>query len=141
MSILLCQFLMHNSIIRLKTLALCFIISWPILWGNNFFCAKVRGYAVSVLERADDEELQCYLLQLVQALRFERSDKSRLALFLVNRGMFKCLRKYLIAYPSTTLGPWNWWSNIILLFYQKEKKWHFVHVHICWLDYHGCTLN
>jgi hypothetical protein len=28
---------------------------------------------------ADDEELQCYLLQLVQALRFERSDKSRLS--------------------------------------------------------------
>ncbi|KAL5647137.1 hypothetical protein ACJX0J_041492, partial [Zea mays] len=47
----------------------------------------VRGYAVSVLERADDEELQCYLLQLVQALRFERSDKSRLALFLVNRAL------------------------------------------------------
>jgi hypothetical protein len=42
---------------------------------------------VSVLERADDEELQCYLLQLVQALRFERSDKSRLSQFLVQRGM------------------------------------------------------
>jgi hypothetical protein len=49
---------------------------------------------VSVLERADDEELQCYLLQLVQALRFERSDKSRLAHFLVNRGMFILLYKF-----------------------------------------------
>lgn len=48
---------------------------------------QVRAYAVSVLERADDEELQCYLLQLVQALRFERSDKSRLSHFLVQRGM------------------------------------------------------
>ena len=46
---------------------------------------QVRAYAVSVLERADDEELQCYLLQLVQALRFERSDKSRLSHFLVKR--------------------------------------------------------
>ncbi|XP_011042652.1 PREDICTED: phosphatidylinositol 3-kinase, root isoform [Populus euphratica] len=48
---------------------------------------EVRAYAVSVLERADDEELQCYLLQLVQALRFERSDKSRLSLFLVKRSL------------------------------------------------------
>lgn len=47
----------------------------------------MRAYAVSVLERADDEELLCYLLQLVQALRFERSDKSRLSHFLVQRGM------------------------------------------------------
>ncbi|KAG6471834.1 hypothetical protein ZIOFF_069281 [Zingiber officinale] len=48
---------------------------------------RVRAYAVSVLERADDEELKCYLLQLVQALRFERSDKSRLAQFLVQRSL------------------------------------------------------
>uniref|UniRef100_A0A0E0IA16 phosphatidylinositol 3-kinase n=1 Tax=Oryza nivara TaxID=4536 RepID=A0A0E0IA16_ORYNI len=44
---------------------------------------EVRAYAVSVLERASDEELQCYLLQLVQGLRFERSDRSRLAHFLL----------------------------------------------------------
>ncbi|RZS11047.1 hypothetical protein BHM03_00042336, partial [Ensete ventricosum] len=51
-------------------------------------CSKqVRAYAVSVLERADDEELKCYLLQLVQALRFERSDKSRLSHFLVQRSL------------------------------------------------------
>lgn len=55
-----------------------------------FFGAKVRAYAVNILERADDEELQCYLLQLVQALRFERSDESCLAHFLVKRGMFSC---------------------------------------------------
>lgn len=54
---------------------------------------QVRAYAVSVLERADDEELLCYLLQLVQALRFERSDKSRLSQFLVQRckSYFLCL--------------------------------------------------
>ncbi|XP_020099913.1 phosphatidylinositol 3-kinase, root isoform isoform X4 [Ananas comosus] len=52
-----------------------------------FESEEVRAYAVSVLERADDEELQCYLLQLVQALRFERSDKSRLSLFLVQRSL------------------------------------------------------
>ncbi|KAB8108055.1 hypothetical protein EE612_043342 [Oryza sativa] len=48
---------------------------------------EVRAYAVGVLERASDEELQCYLLQLVQGLRFERSDRSRLAHFLVNRAL------------------------------------------------------
>ncbi|KAF0930784.1 hypothetical protein E2562_035256, partial [Oryza meyeriana var. granulata] len=48
---------------------------------------EVRAYAVSVLERANDEELQCYLLQLVQGLRFERSDKSHLAHFLVHRSL------------------------------------------------------
>uniref|UniRef100_A0A0E0LTM0 phosphatidylinositol 3-kinase n=1 Tax=Oryza punctata TaxID=4537 RepID=A0A0E0LTM0_ORYPU len=44
---------------------------------------EVRAYAVGVLERANDEELQCYLLQLVQGLRFERSDRSHLAHFLL----------------------------------------------------------
>ncbi|XP_073295971.1 phosphatidylinositol 3-kinase, root isoform-like [Primulina huaijiensis] len=52
-----------------------------------FESEEVRAYAVSVLERAGDEELQCYLLQLVQALRFERSDKSRLCHFLVQRSL------------------------------------------------------
>ncbi|GMN41597.1 hypothetical protein TIFTF001_010820 [Ficus carica] len=52
-----------------------------------FESEEVRAYAVSVLERADDEELQCYLLQLVQALRFERSDKSSLSHFLVQRSL------------------------------------------------------
>ncbi|KAF5443141.1 hypothetical protein F2P56_035727 [Juglans regia] len=52
-----------------------------------FESEEVRAYAVSILERADDEELQCYLLQLVQALRFERSDKSRLSHFLVQRAL------------------------------------------------------
>ncbi|KAI7735497.1 hypothetical protein M8C21_017855 [Ambrosia artemisiifolia] len=52
-----------------------------------FESEEVRAHAVRVLERADDEELQCYLLQLVQALRFERSDKSRLSQFLVQRCM------------------------------------------------------
>ncbi|KAL5229981.1 hypothetical protein ABZP36_028757 [Zizania latifolia] len=57
------------------------------LLSPDFESEEVRAYAVSVLERADDEELQCYLLQLVQALRFERSDESCLAHFLVNRAV------------------------------------------------------
>ncbi|XP_006654109.2 phosphatidylinositol 3-kinase, root isoform [Oryza brachyantha] len=57
------------------------------LLSPDFESEEVRAYAVSILERADDEELQCYLLQLVQALRFERSDESCLAHFLVNRAV------------------------------------------------------
>ncbi|KAJ8773848.1 hypothetical protein K2173_008311 [Erythroxylum novogranatense] len=57
------------------------------LLSSVFESEEVRAYAVSVLERADDEELHCYLLQLVQALRFERSDKSCLSQFLVQRAL------------------------------------------------------
>lgn len=40
---------------------------------------------MSIVQRADDDELLCYLLQLVQALRYEASDESPLASFLVLR--------------------------------------------------------
>ena len=46
---------------------------------------QVRGQAVEVLQRAEDDELACYLLQLTAALRYEPSDSSRLARFLVER--------------------------------------------------------
>ena len=46
---------------------------------------QVRAHAVGVLQKADDEELLCYLLQLVQALRYEAADDSPLASFLVSR--------------------------------------------------------
>jgi len=40
---------------------------------------------VATLQAKDDDELLYYLLQLVQALRFEAMDNSRLARFLVIR--------------------------------------------------------
>ena len=40
---------------------------------------------MEVLRRTDDEELRYYLLQLVQALRYEAVDDSRLATFIVQR--------------------------------------------------------
>jgi phosphatidylinositol 3-kinase len=46
---------------------------------------QVRAHAVSILERTSDEELLLYLLQLVQALRYEASDNSQLAHFIVSR--------------------------------------------------------
>ena len=48
-------------------------------------CGQVRAHAVEVLRRTEDEELRYYALQLVQALRYEASDDSRLAAFLVRR--------------------------------------------------------
>ncbi|OWM76069.1 phosphatidylinositol 3-kinase, root isoform [Punica granatum] len=69
---------------RWETIDVCDALE---LLSPVFESEEVRAYAVSVLERADDEELQCYLLQLVQALRFERSDKSRLSQFLVQRSL------------------------------------------------------
>jgi phosphatidylinositol 3-kinase len=42
------------------------------LLGPTFYNAEVRAYAVDRLRKADDDELLLYLLQLVQALKFER---------------------------------------------------------------------
>ncbi|XP_047330711.1 phosphatidylinositol 3-kinase, root isoform [Impatiens glandulifera] len=69
---------------RWETIDVCDALE---LLSPLFESEEVRAYAVTVLERAEDEELQCYLLQLVQALRFERSDKSRLSHFLVQRSL------------------------------------------------------
>ena len=50
-------------------------------------CSQVRAHAVEVLKRTEDEELLYYLLQLVQALRYEAADASPLAHFLVQRAV------------------------------------------------------
>lgn len=42
---------------------------------------------MEVLQRTDDEELLYYLLQLVQALRYEAETESRLAKFLIERAI------------------------------------------------------
>lgn len=55
------------------------------LLSSDFKNQRVRAHAVKVLERADDDELLCYLLQLVQALRYEMEDQSPLAAFLAIR--------------------------------------------------------
>ena len=64
------------------------------LLGPSFDNAAVRAYAVDRLRKADDEELLTYLLQLVQALKFEKislekdgsaTQDSSLASFLISR--------------------------------------------------------
>lgn len=48
---------------------------------------SVRGYAVSQLQRADNEELLLYLLQLVQALKYEPATKDTEYVVDVDTGM------------------------------------------------------
>ncbi|KAI9825133.1 MAG: Phosphatidylinositol (PI) 3-kinase [Thelocarpon impressellum] len=64
------------------------------LLGPTFNNPVVRAYAVDRLRKADDEELLLYLLQLVQALKFEKispeatedaTQDSSLARFLISR--------------------------------------------------------
>ena len=56
------------------------------LLSSNFANPGVREHAVSVLRTAEDEEIVSYLLQLVQALRYEHStDESPLAAFLIKK--------------------------------------------------------
>lgn len=62
------------------------------LLGPAYDNPVVRGYAVERLQKAGDEELQLYLLQLVQALKFESYDpedegfpETSLARFLIDR--------------------------------------------------------
>lgn len=55
------------------------------LLSSFFRNQDVRRYAVSRLARASDEELNSYLLQLVQALRYEDQYPSELSRFLIDR--------------------------------------------------------
>jgi phosphatidylinositol 3-kinase len=68
------------------------------LLGPTFYSAEVRAYAVDRLRKAHDDELLLYLLQLVQALKFEQpvsedleisedSSDSSLANFLISRAI------------------------------------------------------
>jgi len=56
------------------------------LLGPGFGNHGVRAFAVRRLEGADDDELLLYLLQLVQALKFEDTD-SGLSQFLIDRSV------------------------------------------------------
>lgn len=57
------------------------------LVGPSFSDPNVRAYAVERLKKASDKELQLYLLQLVEALKFEPPGKKSLAKFLIQRAV------------------------------------------------------
>ncbi|KAL1839294.1 hypothetical protein VTJ49DRAFT_1657 [Mycothermus thermophilus] len=81
------------------------------LLGPTFDNAAVRAFAVDRLRKADDQELMLYLLQLVQALKYEHispqpghevSQDSSLARFLISR-----------AVNSFTLGNYFYWFVMV----------------------------
>jgi hypothetical protein len=59
--------------------------------------ASVRDYAVKLLDTTPDTDLQLYLLQLVQCLKYEAHHESSLARLLINRAIASpyCLGHYL----------------------------------------------
>jgi len=58
------------------------------LLSKSFTSNVVRDYAVSRLEKASNEELGHYLLQLVQSLRYDsHGHESRLGMFLIERAV------------------------------------------------------
>ncbi|KAJ3180966.1 Phosphatidylinositol (PI) 3-kinase [Geranomyces variabilis] len=85
------------------------------LLGSTFENSSVRAYAVLQLQKADDEDLQLFLLQLVQALKFEGiSDKnslqsSPLAEFLIKR-----------AIKNPLLGNYFYWYLMVEC---EDKHW------------------
>ncbi|KAK6540811.1 Phosphatidylinositol (PI) 3-kinase [Orbilia ellipsospora] len=87
------------------------------LLGPAFINPAVRTYAVARLKKADDNELVLYLLQLVQALKFERlqsgdhNSESSLAQFLVTR-----------ASENEILGSMLYWYLAVEMEFKRHKK-------------------
>lgn len=57
------------------------------LLNRRFSDAKIRGYAVGILESLSDEQLALCMLQLVQQLKFEQFHDSALSRFLMRRSL------------------------------------------------------
>lgn len=57
------------------------------LLGASFPNILIRKFAIECLENLADHEILLYMLQLVQALKYEIYDDSELARFLIRRGM------------------------------------------------------
>ncbi|OBZ85899.1 Phosphatidylinositol 3-kinase catalytic subunit type 3 [Choanephora cucurbitarum] len=81
------------------------------LLGKDFENKAVRSYAVNQLRKADDDDLLLYLLQLVQALKFEyiedketEFDHSSLSQFLIDR-----------AIRNDVLGTYFYWYLMVEL--------------------------
>ena len=86
---------------------------------------------MEVLKRADDEELRYYLLPLVQALRYEPSDDSRLARFLVSRATRDIalgvpLHWRVLPRPFLSLQICMGWSTLPSMVMVHEERLHVI---------------
>lgn len=81
------------------------------LLGPTFDNVAVRAYAVDRLRKADDEELLLYLLQLVQALKFEKVENEATE----DATQDSSLAKFLIARAANnfTLGNYFHWYLMV----------------------------
>ena len=89
--------IVHNMIhvIKMHFLPNFLILSPPLplpqvaleLLDSQFTDEYVRKFAVAVLKQLPDDKLEGFLLQLVQALKFEAHHDSPLARFLVSRAL------------------------------------------------------
>ena len=78
--------------------------------SSSFTNEDVRAYAVRQLTRADNDEISAYLLQLVQALRYETNYPSPLSSFLIERctaSMQLCNFFYWSQHKHTTLHAYT----------------------------------
>lgn len=90
------------------------------LLGPQFEHPAVRAYSVERLKKADDEELQMYLLQLVQALKFEKIPMSGQAVVPNGEGggqpkRDSSLAEFLIsrAAANSVLGSYFYWYLMV----------------------------
>ena len=81
------------------------------LLGPTFDNAAVRSYAVDRLRKADDEKLLVYLLQLVQALKYENSPDRNVE----NTGHDSSLASFLVSRAANNfkLGNYLHWYLIV----------------------------
>jgi len=85
------------------------------LLGKDFQNIHVRRYAVLQLKKANDEDLQLYLLQLVQALKFENIEnkkeiESTLVDFLIQRSI-----------KNKILGNYFYWYLVVGVEYEQKE--------------------
>ncbi|KAJ5071895.1 phosphatidylinositol 3-kinase catalytic subunit type 3 [Anaeramoeba ignava] len=57
------------------------------LLSKNFIDEYIREFATNQMRKYDDDELLLYLLQIVQGMRYEKSEKSALVQFLIERAL------------------------------------------------------
>ena len=82
------------------------------LLSVHFVDSRIREFAIEVLQRANYEDLELYLMQLVQALRFEtQQEKSALAKFLLDKAL-KC--------DQFRLLNFLYWSVYVLKLEEQE---------------------
>ena len=105
----------------------------PFYVNNNFKSLNdVREFALGKLEKKENEDLHFILLQLVQALRYENFEKSKLQVFLIKKccqsedlatslyWFLECESKYIGKNENTEII--NFYKTTLYIFIEELKK-------------------